>query len=134
MIAGQVRGLLFDYGNTLIRYGRREDGLVMDAFHAYVASRGWTVPEDTFYAVVRQVTSHLIDRATSTGIEVDRGEKVRGVLTGLELPVDEETVDGALDAIRTGFVDAIEASDDLVPRLTRLAEEFQLGLLSNYYL
>ncbi len=78
MIAGNgealrnVRGLLFDYGNTLIRYGRREDGLVMDAFHGYVRSRGFSVETDAFYAVVREVTGRLIDRATSTFLTASR--------------------------------------------------------------
>jgi len=129
-----VRGLLFDYGNTLIRYGRREDGLVMEAFYDHVLGRGHAVERDAFFAVVREVTGRLIARATATGVEVDRTEKVREVLGGLDLPADDETIDGSLTAISAAFVDAIESSDELIPRLTRLGERFQLGLLSNYYL
>jgi putative hydrolase of the HAD superfamily len=129
-----LRGILFDYGNTLIRYGRREDGLVIDAFHGHLRRRGLRVDRETFGEVVGRVTAVLIDRATRTGREVKREEKVLGVLTALGWPADPEGVESSLEAIRAAFVDAIEPVPDLVPRLTRLGERFQLGLLSNYFL
>jgi putative hydrolase of the HAD superfamily len=129
-----IRGILFDYGNTLIRYGTREDTLVTDAFHGYLVGRGADVGRAAFGETVRTVTARLIDRATETGVEVRREEKVVDVLTALELPTGEDHVEGALGAISEAFVSAVEATEDLVPRLGRLGERYQLGLLSNYFL
>jgi putative hydrolase of the HAD superfamily len=129
-----VRGLLFDYGNTLIPFGRREDRIVTGALHDHLKGHGAPSDPEVFHEVTRNVTARLIDRATETGREVRRGEKVECILEALDLPDSEEIVEGALTAISQAFVFAIEASEDLVPRLERLAERFQVGLLSNYFL
>jgi HAD superfamily hydrolase (TIGR01549 family) len=80
------------------------------------------------------VTGPLIERATETGREVERHEKAVGVFERLGVPVTEDLVEGSVRAMRRGFISAIEAADDLVPRLERLRERYRLGLLSNYFM
>jgi HAD superfamily hydrolase (TIGR01549 family) len=129
-----VRGILFDYGNTLIAYGHREDGIVTSALHDCLKEHGAPVDPVVFLETNRAVTGELIDRATETGREVRRGEKVERLLEAFDLTVTEDVVEVALTAISQAFVFAIESSEELVPRLERLAARFQIGLLSNYYL
>jgi putative hydrolase of the HAD superfamily len=129
-----VRALLFDYGNTLIRFGQREESIVMDAFHRVLLPLGGPEDRDEFRARVVAITSELIDRATTTGREVRRDEKVVRVLEAFDLATDPETVEPILETIGDAFVRSIESASDLVPRLTRLRERYALGLLSNYFL
>jgi putative hydrolase of the HAD superfamily len=129
-----VRAILFDYGNTLIRYGRREDAIVVGGFRDELAARGHAVDRERFRGTVASVTAELIDRATTTGREVRRTEKVERVLEALEIPVEPATVEGCIAAISRAFVEAIEPPDGLVPRLTRLRERYRLALLSNFFL
>jgi putative hydrolase of the HAD superfamily len=129
-----VEAVLFDYGNTLVPYGKREDRIVVDAFHAAVRPHG--APEDieAFREVVRSVTARLIDRATTTGREVRREEKVVDVLEALGLPAETAVVEEALEAITRAFVLAVRAPSGVAGTLERLAGQYRLGLLSNYFL
>jgi putative hydrolase of the HAD superfamily len=129
-----LRAILFDYGNTLIRYGKREDAIVVGGFHGSLVERGVDVDPERFRVTVKSITAELIDRATTTGREVRRAEKVERVLEALELPAEPETVEACLAAISRAFVDAIEAPDGLVARLMRLGERYRLALLSNFFL
>jgi putative hydrolase of the HAD superfamily len=129
-----VRAILFDYGNTLIAYGEREDRLVTDAFHRSLVRHGAPGDPEIFRRGVRAITGELIERATATGREVRRTEKIERVLERFGLPVTEETVEDGVRAISRAFVDAIEAPADLVPLLERLGARYRLALLSNYFL
>jgi putative hydrolase of the HAD superfamily len=128
-----VRGLVFDYGNTLIPFGveqiERCDRALSDALEQHFGSidqvalqeirhRNRMAPytgdppaycENDFRAITREMIEELYGHAPENGL-----------------------IDAILEVRHQIFLEVIEAPDYLPELLTKLAQRYQLALLSNY--
>jgi len=129
------RFVLFDYGNTLVPYGRREAAL-MDGVVAETTAR-WIPGLDpgAFRAEVRAVKERLIRGTRESDREVTN--------VGFAGALAEAAGAAALPAgmaedlaasVEEAFPAALRLPTTVLPVLEALGKRFRLGLLSNYYL
>jgi putative hydrolase of the HAD superfamily len=129
------RFVLFDYGNTLVPFGRREAAAVDRAVAAAVAARVPGLDAAAFEGRAAAVRDRLVGRTRVTGREVGNGE-FAGALAreaGLDAAppgLAEELEERAGEA----FVGALRLPPDTLPVLDALGARRRLGLVSNYYL
>jgi HAD superfamily hydrolase (TIGR01509 family) len=131
-----VRVVLFDYGNTLVAFGR-EQARVVDAATADAAAAH--LPGTTPAAigdVLRAVRDRLLRRALETGREIDPHEFAEGVATGAGARSAPEGLrDALVAATEEAFPRALRLPADTLPVLDALrASGARLGLVSNYWL
>ncbi len=127
------RFVLFDYGNTLVPYGRREAAEVEAAVAAVAGGFFPGVDPLAFRARVRGVKDRLIRRTRETGDEI-RGEELAAALAaeaGIAIPPA-----GFREAVEREQAAAFERVLSLPPGVPQvldlLRERWTLGLVSNY--
>ena len=131
----RLRFVLFDYGNTLVPYGRREAAIVDRAVAGAVALRVPGLDAAAFEGRASRVKDDLIRGATATGREVT-GEAYAGAMAGAAgLPSAPPGFRPALEeAVGEAFVGALRLPADTLPVLDALRGRRNLGLVSNYFL
>lgn len=136
MSRARLRFVLFDYGNTLVPYGRREAAVLDREVAACVARWIPGVVAEAFLPVVGRVKEDLIAGALESGVEVRNADLARALArsagSGDAVPPGmEEDLERSVAA---AFVDVLTLPPDVLPVLDGLRRRFTLGLLSNYYL
>lgn len=135
MSPAPIRFVLFDYGNTLVPYGRREagvlDGVLADAVARWVPG----VEAASFRGAVGRVKEGLIRGALESGDEVGNGELALALARAAGAPRDPPGMAADLEArVASSFVEVLRLPPDVLPVLDELAARYTLGLLSNWYL
>jgi putative hydrolase of the HAD superfamily len=130
-----IRFVLFDYGNTLVPYGRREaavlDGVLADAVARWISG----VDAATFRGEVGRVKESLIRGALESGDEVGNGELALALARAAGAPGAPPGMAADLEArVAASFVEVLRLPPDVLPVLDALAPRYTLGLLSNWYL
>ncbi len=131
----RLRFVIFDYGNTLVPYGREEAG-ELDRVLADALARWFpgTDPEALRPSVGR-VKEGLLRGAAASGREVTNAEFVGalaraaggdGVPPGMEEDLERRAGEAFLRSLRL--------PPGVVPLLDSLSRRWTLGLLSNFYL
>jgi putative hydrolase of the HAD superfamily len=133
--ARRVRFVLFDYGNTLVPYGRAEaravDRVVADA----VARRAPGLDPGAFAETASRVKDELIRGTRTTGREVANADFARALSSAAGLPAPPEGLERELEAtVGEAFVRVLRLPPSTLPVLDALGEGRRLGLVSNYYL
>jgi putative hydrolase of the HAD superfamily len=134
-VSRRVRFVLFDYGNTLVPYGRTEaravDRVVADA----VARRAPGIDPSTFAERASLVKDVLIRGTRATGREVANAEFARALSEAAGLPRAPEGLEEELEArVGEAFVRVLRLPPSTLPVLDALGRNRRLGLVSNYYL
>ncbi len=130
------RGVIFDYGNTLIPFGQRE----MDAIGGALVRFFLAEIEGAEPARVREslaaTMSHLHRRRVETDAESDPRDVIRLTFRALGETADEERhVDRGIEVILRAFVAAVKRAEGVSGVLGTLRERgYKLALLSNYSL
>ena len=135
MTRSRARFVLFDYGNTLVPYGRTEAETVDRALAAAAAPRLPGFDAATLRPLVRRVKEECIRGAVATGVEITNADFVRALARaagaeGVPPGLEEELERAAGDA----FTAVLRLPPAVLPVLDGLAGRWTLGLLSNYYL
>lgn len=132
---GPIRFVLFDYGNTLVPYGRREAALVDRAAAGAVARRVPGLDAEAFAGRVERTRDGLIAGAMASGREVRNADFARALAEAAGAAVVPEGLEEDLAAgVGEAFVEALRLPPDTLPVLDALASRHRLGLVSNYYL
>ena len=130
------RGVVFDYGNTLIPFGRREMSQIGQAIVEFLCREiPGTTPEAAKDALGETwVELHRQRMANNT--ESDPRDVIRGSFRRLGAVADEEAhVDRGVRAILDSFVASVSIGDGVHEVLGALRDRgIRLGFLSNYSL
>lgn len=127
--------VLFDYGNTLVPYGRAEAAAVERAAADAVAARVPHLDPVSFAARAARVRDELILGTRRTGREVTNAEFARALSLEAGLDGTPDGLEGELEAcVGEAFVRVLRLPPDTLPVLDALAARHRLGLVSNYYL
>ena len=130
-----ARFILFDYGNTLVPYGRREAAAVDRVVAEAVASRVPGLDPAAFVARASRVKDDLIRGARESGREVTNGEYCRALASAAGLGAVPESLARELEErVGEAFVRVLRLPPDTLPVLDALGGSHRLGLVSNYYL
>jgi putative hydrolase of the HAD superfamily len=130
-----ARFVLFDYGNTLVPYGRREAEAVDRVVADSVARRVPGLDPGAFTAAASRVKDDLIRGARLSGREVTNGEYCRALAAAAGLRGEPAGLAGELEErVGEAFVRVLRLPPDTLPVLDALAGSHRLGLVSNYYL
>lgn len=135
MSRGRIRFVLFDYGNTLVPYGRRE-AAVLDRVLADAVAR-WIpgVEAAAFAGAVGRVKNGLIRGALRSGEEVANGDLALALAREAGAPAAPPGMAADLEArVSRAFVDVLRLPPDVLPVLDSIKNRYTLGLLSNWYL
>jgi len=129
------RGVLFDYGNTLIPFGQRE----MDAEGAAridaLARALPDVPRARVEAAFGAARLAQFRKRRETLRETDPRDVIRAAAAALGATLPEERVEEEIAAYRAWFVGAAVAAPEVTGVLTSLRERgLRLGLVSNFSL
>lgn len=92
-----ARFILFDYGNTLVPYGRREAAAVDRVVAESVARRVPGLDPEAFTASASRVKDGLIRGARESGREVTNGEYCRALASAAGLDAEPEGLAGELE-------------------------------------
>ena len=131
--AGQIRAVLFDFGNTLIRFGEVELARYGLSLAGALEEHYGPLDMDAFFALREQSRTDPFAGDEPTYRENDlRFITARLVRELYGKEPDEETMAALLRTRFDSFVDAVEVEDDVAPLLDRLGKGYPLGLLSNY--
>ena len=129
------RFVLFDYGNTLVPFGRDESEVVGRAVASVVASRVPGLEPLAFAERADRVRDRLIRATRLSGREVTNAEfaSALAVEAGIGEPPDgfERELE---ERVGEAFVRVLRLPPDTLPVLDALSAGRRLGLVSNYYL
>lgn len=130
------RGVLFDYGNTLIPFGRREMDRIGDALVRFVREK---LPDRAPLEIRDALTETWVDlhrERITTLRESDTRDVIRGTFARLGAPAPGPAFEEeGLRVIVRAFTSASRLGEGSLTVLSRLRERgFRLGLLSNYSL
>ena len=129
----RIEAVVFDYGNTVIPFGREEIAR-LDAALQRGLGAFYPMPEIQAVAAVRdrnRMTPYLGDPPQY--IENDLGEITRGLVHELyDTEPDADTVAKLIDVRYRAFLDVLETPAYVDPLLARLSARYRLALLSNY--
>lgn len=127
--------ILFDYGNTLVPYGRREAAVVDAAVARAAAEHLAGVEASAFVAPVRRVKDRLIARTRETGRELLPAELADALAEEAGTPSPGGRFSEAIErATASAFESALSLPADTLPVLDALRGRYRLGLVSNYFL
>ncbi len=130
-----LRYVLFDYGNTLVPYGRTEAGAVDRVVAEAVARRAPGLDPGGFAAAAARVKDDLIRGTRATGREVANADFARALAAAAGLPrVPPGLAEELEERVGEAFVRVLRLPPDTLPVLDALGERHRLGLVSNYYL
>jgi FMN phosphatase YigB (HAD superfamily) len=128
-----VRALIFDYGNTVIPYGRPELARYGDrVFDALVALYG-PLDRVRFDALRQAMRMQPYEGNPPTYRENDMAEITAMLVRELHGgEAARAELDQLLEVRHDAFVDAVTVDSETLVALRALADRFPLGLLSNY--
>jgi putative hydrolase of the HAD superfamily len=130
-----IRAVLFDYGNTLVPFGRREAAAVDRAVAALLAPRCPGSDPAALAEASGRVKERLIAGAMATGREITGPEYAAALAEACGLSGQGPALEADLDrAVGDAFEAALRLPGDTLPVLDSLRGRFRLGLVSNYYL
>jgi putative hydrolase of the HAD superfamily len=133
--ARPLRFVLFDYGNTLVPYGRNEASVVDRVVAEAVARRAPGLDPGVFAAAAARVKDDLIRGTRATGREVSNEDFARALSAAAGLPrIPGGLAEELEERVGEAFVRVLRLPPDTLPVLDSLAERHRLGLVSNYYL
>lgn len=135
-LAPAPRGVLFDYGNTLIPFGQREMDAVSGALVGFLAaSLPGAAPGEVAGALGAAMTE-LHRQRMKTNRESDPRDLIRLTFRAFGAVADEaDHVEPGVGVILDAFVSSVERAPDSPLVLAALRERgYRLGLLSNYSL
>ncbi|MFP4499780.1 MAG: HAD family hydrolase [Candidatus Hydrogenedentota bacterium] len=129
----RIRAVVFDYGNTLIPFGRGEIAQLDAALHAGLAEH-FTPPDPRMVAAIRdrnRMTPYQGDPPAYR--ENDLTEITERLIRELyDIEPAPEVVAELIDVRHRAFVNVLQTPDYVVPLLERLAGRYKLAVLSNY--
>jgi putative hydrolase of the HAD superfamily len=130
------RGIVFDYGNTLVPFGRREVEAIEGAIAGQLRREARGAERERVAAALRATLVDLHREREATSRESDPGDVRRRTLAALGVEPEADGHPAAfLAAYRDAFVGVVEAGPDTREVLTGLRRRgLRLGLLSNYSL
>jgi putative hydrolase of the HAD superfamily len=129
------RFVLFDYGNTLVPFGRAEAGIVGRAAAEAVTERVQGIDPAAFARRADRVRDDLIRATRVTGREVTNAEFARALAVEAGLPDAPRGFEEELEArVGEAFVRVLRLPPDTLPVLDALSARRRLGLVSNFYL
>lgn len=130
------RAVIFDYGNTLIPFGRREMDLIGDALIRFFVTEIDGARPDAVRAALAKTMSRLHWQRVETDLESDPRDVIRLTFATLGAGADEARhVDAGVEVILSAFVAAVKKADGADEVLRELRERgYKIGLLSNYSL
>lgn len=132
-----VRALIFDLGCTLIEYEAYSwDELAKKAVaggHAYLRQENLAVPAyDEFYAHYAEIRDRFRTQVARDLVEWTVTKAVRILLERLELPFDDDLVEGFFDAYYAPVAGELFVYDDTRSVLQELRPRYPvIGLISN---
>jgi putative hydrolase of the HAD superfamily len=127
--------VLFDYGNTLVPYGRREAAIVDRAVAGAVARRVPGLDPEGFAAEASRVKDGLIAGTRTSGREVTNAEFAGALAAAAGLAAAPPGLAEELEErVGEAFLAALRLPGDTLPVLDALRPRYALGLVSNYYL
>jgi HAD superfamily hydrolase (TIGR01509 family) len=133
--ARRIRCVLFDYGNTLVPYGRTEAAAVDRVVAEAVARRTPGLDAGGFTAAASRVKDALIRGTRATGREVANADFARALAEAAGHPRAPAGLEEELEEhVGEAFVRVLRLPPDTLPVLDALAGRHRLGLVSNYYL
>ncbi|MHC4923148.1 MAG: HAD family hydrolase [Planctomycetota bacterium] len=129
------RWVLFDYGNTLVPYGRREAVVLYEVVAECVAGRIPGVDATSFAEKVRDVKHRLIrgTRETLREVTIDELATELAREAGSDAAPDGMAAEIAA-AAGEKVIEILELPDATIPVLDSLRERVTMGVVSNYYL
>ncbi len=135
-LSPRPRGVVFDYGNTLIPFGQREMDLIGAALIRFLLAEIDGAEPDRTRAALAQTMSRLHRQRVETDRESDPRDVIRLTFETLGAEVDETRhVDAGVEVILDAFVAAVKKAEGVEGVLGELRERgYRLGLLSNYSL
>lgn len=128
-----IRAVIFDYGNTLIPFGRAEVDAFDSRLAAFLRHRFGPFDEARYHEVRGQDRLAPYRGAPPAYQENDLQQMVEHLFEALYgQPPTPETVREIIDIRRKIFVDLVDMAPETRDLLRKLRERFRLGLLSNY--
>ncbi len=144
-----VRGITFDFGNTLVAVDRAGLERVVDLTARRVGTRSGPFEHSAFLAVWAEERERQFAEAIPAFREPDltlRFVRVLARLRGARPPAvgqawdnataaalsDPQEIAWGLDVYNASFIEALPPDREVEPMLGRLAGRFRLGLLSNW--
>ena len=130
------RGVIFDYGNTLIPFGQKEMDAIGDALVRFFLAEIEGADPDRVREALQATMARLHRHRFETDRESDPCDVLRLTFKDLGKEPDEERhVARGVEVILSAFVAAVRRADGVEPVLGELKERgYKLGLLSNYSL
>lgn len=129
----RIRAVVFDYGNTLIPFGRDEIGRLDAALQRGLAKH-YPLPDIARVAAIRdrnRMAPYMGDPPQY--IENDLVEITRDLVHELyETEPDDGVVNDLIDVRHRAFLEVLQTPDYVAPLLERLGKRYRLVLLSNY--
>ncbi len=130
------RGVIFDYGNTLIPFGQREMDAIGGALVRFFLAEIEGVEPDRVRESLAATMSRLHRHRVETDAESDPRDVIRLTFAAMGKTADEERhVDRGIEVILRAFVAAVRQAEGAKAVLETLREGgYKLALLSNYSL
>jgi putative hydrolase of the HAD superfamily len=127
------KGVLFDYGNTLIPFGQREMDAEGGALVSALARAMPGVERDRIADALREVRLAKFRHRRETMKETDPRDVVRRIAKSFGHDLDPEQVEAAMDAHLAAFREVARTGPGVHETLTALRDRgLRLGLVSNY--
>jgi putative hydrolase of the HAD superfamily len=124
-----VDAVLFDYGNTLVRFGPAELTALLDAVVRVLSGLGSVDPERLRAVRDRQLSAPYLNGFRESDFETLSAELLTEV-AGVE--PTRERIDAVVAARCEAFFDAVNAGDAVHDVLESLRRRRRLALVSNY--
>jgi len=130
------RGVVFDYGNTLIPFGQHEMDTISAALVRFVAAHLPDATQDDIAVALRDAMTRLHRQRMETNRESDPRDVIRLAFRALGAEADEgDHVEPGVGVILDTFVTSVRSAPDSALVLGELRRRgYRLGLLSNYSL
>jgi HAD superfamily hydrolase (TIGR01509 family) len=129
-----LRGVLFDFGNTLIPFGRREMDAVNEALVSFVVAEAPGADAAVARRALRETLLELNRGRVATNRESDPRDAIRRTLAALGVSaVEEDHVVRGFEAYRRAFLAAVTPGPGMRETLRAVRDSGRrAGLLSNY--
>jgi putative hydrolase of the HAD superfamily len=129
-----VKGIGFDLFGTLVLQERFSFEQCLDNLYHSLLSSGFSLEQERFVEVYRQVNRRFMDQATADGRETHNCVWVAGALQALEYAVapEDPRVQQAVEQYFYPFINCCQLIPGTREMLTNVADRYRLALVSNF--
>jgi HAD superfamily hydrolase (TIGR01549 family) len=125
-----IKAVLFDYGNKLIEYGPRQIEAQYVALDKELSRLFGHCDSSRLKAIRdRQTLAPFHNGYVENDMELITGELIEEMY---QIVPEDAQIEALIETRYKAFVHAIEVSSDVPSLLTKLRDQYRLGLVSNY--